>query len=60
MRISLNSEEKALMKQYGRLSLKFFCLPEDYYGHYWIDTTDRGTYVRPKKRGLKATKEKVE
>lgn len=52
MRITLNPEEKEIIKKYHKINLKVLCLPEDYYGHYWIESTDKGTFVRAKKRGI--------
>jgi len=50
MKITLNKKEKAMMKKYNKLNLSLLCLPEDYFGHYWIETTDDGTFVKAKKK----------
>ena len=52
MKISLTPKEKTIMKKNHCINLSILCLPEDYFGHYWIETNDKGAFVRAKKRGL--------
>ncbi len=57
MRITLNDEEKTVMKKYHRINLKLL-LPEDFYGHYYIKFEDKTAYVKAKKRGIVKHKER--
>ena len=52
MRITLNSKEKLVMKKYHRINLTILCLPEDYFGHYWIKANKNGAFILAKKSGL--------
>lgn len=52
MKLTLNNEEKRLMKKHHKIKLKLLC-PEDYFGHYYIDFDDGELCIKAKKRGLK-------
>ncbi len=52
MRLSLNPEEKGIMRSNGRINLKCF-IQEDYFGHYYIELIDGEAFVKAKKRGIK-------
>ncbi len=64
MKITLNDEEKIVMKKYHRINLKLL-IEQDFYGHYYIEVEDNIPYVKAKKRGLATssnshtTKEKI-
>jgi len=56
MKITLNKEEKRIMKKHRMIKLSLL-LPEDYFGHYYIEFEVEIPCVKVKKRGLKHKKE---
>ena len=51
MKITLNDEEKGIMKKYHRLNLKLL-IEDDFYGHYFVEFENNSAFVKAKKRGI--------